>query len=339
MRVLSVAKHLAFGSALVAASLPAQTLTSAERFAHVKDVNSIEGAGLKPWHLKMTFTSVDAAGNPQQSQSLEEWWRDSKNWRRVFTDSNSKATTFVSVEGKRYSTTATASLPENLPLLVQNVIRPVSETAPDTVFVLRHREFGKTSTDCIMVAPPIKGADEVQLGRFPTYCTTEDDTLRLRWLGSLTIVNNKTGKFQGHTVPLDTTLSSSGSNSVQAKVEALGTIEQEAVDLSLTGLEETRIMARISSGVVAGLKISGAIPDYPASARQSHLTGAVVLKAVIGKDGRIHQLEPVSSPDEALTGAAMNAVRTWVYKPYLLEGVPVEVSTSIVVNFNLNGSR
>jgi protein TonB len=55
---------------------------------------------------------------------------------------------------------------------------------------------------------------------------------------------------------------------------------------------------------------------------------------VIGKDGRIHELTPISGPKE-LVGAAIGAVQQWRYKPYMLNNEPVEVETQVVVNFQL----
>ncbi len=92
---------------------------------------------------------------------------------------------------------------------------------------------------------------------------------------------------------------------------------------------------RISSGVVAGNKISGPTPVYPAIARSARLSGAVTLSAVISKTGTIENLTVVSGP-AMLTGAAIDAVKQWRYKPYILNGEPTEVSTTITVNFNLN---
>jgi periplasmic protein TonB len=62
----------------------------------------------------------------------------------------------------------------------------------------------------------------------------------------------------------------------------------------------------------------------------------VVLHAIISKQGTITQLNAISGPD-MLKGAATDAVRQWRYKPYLLNGEPTEVDTTITVNFNLNG--
>ncbi len=67
----------------------------------------------------------------------------------------------------------------------------------------------------------------------------------------------------------------------------------------------------------------------------NHIQGAVVLRAIIGKDGEVHDLTPLSGPPE-LVQSAMGAVRQWRYRPYYLKGEPVEVDTQITVNYVLH---
>jgi protein TonB len=101
-------------------------------------------------------------------------------------------------------------------------------------------------------------------------------------------------------------------------------------------VEKPKGPARVSSGVVAGLKIGGINPTYPPIARAAHVSGAVVLHAIISKAGTIQDLTVLSGP-EMLRNSATEAVRTWHYKPYILNGEPTEVETTITVNFNFGG--
>ena len=76
------------------------------------------------------------------------------------------------------------------------------------------------------------------------------------------------------------------------------------------------------------------IPVYPPIARAARISGVVRLIGTIGKDGAIQNLEIVSG-HPLLARAALEAVRQWVYKPTLLNGIPVEVVAPIEVNFTL----
>ena len=79
-------------------------------------------------------------------------------------------------------------------------------------------------------------------------------------------------------------------------------------------------------------------PVYPPMARAARITGTVRMKAVIGTDGTIKNLTAMSG-HPMLLDAAMNAVRQWVYKPTVLDGVLMEVNTEIVARFNLATGR
>jgi protein TonB len=91
---------------------------------------------------------------------------------------------------------------------------------------------------------------------------------------------------------------------------------------------------RVSSSVVAGLLLRETIPAYPPIARATHTEGTVVLAATISKAGTIENLHVVSGP-VMLQQAALDAVKTWLYRPYQLNGQPVEVETTVNVNFRL----
>jgi protein TonB len=96
----------------------------------------------------------------------------------------------------------------------------------------------------------------------------------------------------------------------------------------------TRI--RVSSGVQSGLLVRKVQPNYPPLARQARIQGTVVLQAQISKDGSIINLQLISG-HPMLAPAAIEAVKQWRYKPYLLNGEPVEVETQVQVNFTLAG--
>jgi periplasmic protein TonB len=93
---------------------------------------------------------------------------------------------------------------------------------------------------------------------------------------------------------------------------------------------------RVSSGVTQGMVIKRVEPVYPAIAKTARVQGTVLLQAVIGKDGTIQNLHVVSG-HPLLQGAAMEAVKQWRYKPYILNGEPVEVDTQVEVHFTLAG--
>lgn len=88
--------------------------------------------------------------------------------------------------------------------------------------------------------------------------------------------------------------------------------------------------------MVAASQLVRTNPVYPPLARQARIQGAVVLHAIIDKDGNVSELQVISG-HPLLVQAALDAVKQWRYKPTLLNGDPVEVDTTITVNFTMGG--
>jgi len=93
-------------------------------------------------------------------------------------------------------------------------------------------------------------------------------------------------------------------------------------------------LLRVSQGVMEGLVLKRVQPRYPTQALQMRMQGPVQLQATISKTGDIENLKIVSG-DAVLARAAVEAVRQWKYKPYYLNGDPVQIETQILVNFKL----
>lgn len=91
---------------------------------------------------------------------------------------------------------------------------------------------------------------------------------------------------------------------------------------------------RVSSGVMQVLLLTKVHPQYPQEAKDQRIQGVVVLKVIIDKEGNVAKIELISG-HPALAPAAIDAVKQWKYKPYLLNQTPVEVDTQVQVNFTL----
>lgn len=96
---------------------------------------------------------------------------------------------------------------------------------------------------------------------------------------------------------------------------------------------------RVSSAVAQQhcLGLCGKLPPfiYPKEARDKHIEGSVILKALIDRHGNVKNLTPISGPP-MLVPAAIDAVKQWKYKPYKVDGKPMAVETQVTVNFRLS---
>jgi protein TonB len=117
----------------------------------------------------------------------------------------------------------------------------------------------------------------------------------------------------------------------------LGSIASAGSNVAALPKVATPQRVRVSSGVSTGMLVRKVNPVYPPLARQARIQGQVVLQAQISKSGDIENLQLVSG-HPMLAPAAIEAVKQWKYKPYLLNGEPVEVETTVQVNFSLAGS-
>jgi len=93
---------------------------------------------------------------------------------------------------------------------------------------------------------------------------------------------------------------------------------------------------RVGGQVQQASLVHQVLPQYPQIAKTAHISGTVILHAIIDKDGSVVELQFVSGPP-LLMRAAMDAVRQWRYRPTLLNGEPVQVDTTISVVFSLGG--
>jgi TonB family protein len=91
---------------------------------------------------------------------------------------------------------------------------------------------------------------------------------------------------------------------------------------------------RVPSSVEQGLLVTKVPPQYPQEAKDQHIQGLVLLKVIVDKEGNVANIQVISG-HPLLAPPAIEGVKQWKYKPYLLNGVAVEVETEVQVNFTL----
>jgi periplasmic protein TonB len=118
--------------------------------------------------------------------------------------------------------------------------------------------------------------------------------------------------------------------------------EAKTSDSALAGIVSTNVAVpkpapgalQISEGVTQGLLIKKIAPVYPAAAMKLRKQGSVELLATVSKSGAITKLQ-VLQGESILAQAAVDAVRQWKYRPFLLNAEPVEIETQITIKFKL----
>jgi TonB family protein len=231
--------------------------------------------------------------------------------------------------------------------LLKQILHPMPDASEIDRFapLMNKLKLGDMSLDCIMLAGQLGGDAQIPTGLFPTYCLTDTNSIlraAIHDIGEQVVLRNSIALFQGRYVAHDVVVQSGKLQVAEAKILSLEQRNITNVDLSTDGLPATTQgsqggdgLTRVSSGVISGFALHRVPPLYPAAAKARHAEGTVSLHAIIGKDGQMHDLQVVSSPDPDLALAAIDAVRQWKYKAYTLAGSPVAVDTTVNVNFTL----
>ncbi|MDQ2834236.1 MAG: energy transducer TonB [Acidobacteriota bacterium] len=309
-----------------------------ERLHQASLSSSLDTEGFTRWHLKLDVQLFGEKGKQTETGVIEEWWISPTSFEIAYTFPSYTAVVLHS--GTESTRTKEAGTPPALlRTLRQQIVHPmptekeIDESQPE----LRNLALAKVPLECIMLAQKSKMTPLPPLGLFPTYCFDHGkNSLRLSYdVGSQAVVRNKTGAFLARMVTTDFAILESGSQIAGAHIAIL----ESQASIALPPIDPAKMKVignnpRIGSRVMAGHLVSKIEPVYPEAARSRHASGAVVLNAVIGADGRIHTLHLDSSPDPDLAMAALAAVRKWTYTPYLLNGDLVDVQTTITVNFN-----
>ena len=154
--------------------------------------------------------------------------------------------------------------------------------------------------------------------------------------GKRQAVRNAMVLFQGKYIPKDLRITEQGNGSLTAHLESLEKLPS-IEEADFTPPADAKLLSKkiaISSGVAQGLLLKNEPPHYPPDAKAAKVSGTVVIRIRIGRDGHVNDPEVVSGPP-LLQQAALDAVKDWVYRPYSLNGEVVEVDTQVNLVFNL----
>jgi len=159
--------------------------------------------------------------------------------------------------------------------------------------------------------------------------------------GALPPVTLKGQTFSSATAIHHNASSYKAANHPSSTVEENGPAEQPGSSVAAPALLETDYPSsatirpvNVSSGVMAANVLSAPQPAYPRIAKLAHMQGEVVMQAIVSPEGTIEDVRVIKG-HRLLRGAATNAVRTWRYRPYMIGGRPVEVATTVSVDFKL----
>ena len=301
--------------------------------------NGLDGTDIKPWRLKASFGIFDDKGDTSEQGTIEEAWASPHRSKITYTVGTDSETDYDTDKGMLRSVAGTPKLGQAMTIVTQ-LVQPITNEQARSHWVLgiEKRDAGKAKVVCVVVkAFNTPSGNQPFFG--PTYCLDENrPVLRVTVQGfsGNQVLFNDIRTFQDRYVAGEISEVRNGKRMLAVHLSSIEPIE--AVDAAefTPPADATPIERKIaiSNAVAQGNLIKSVAPEYPIYAKEAGISGTVVLQAMIGKNGKITNLRAVSGPD-ILQQAAVDAVRQWVYRPYLLNGEPVSVDTTINVVFNL----
>lgn len=312
------------------------------------------GPNMKPWHLKADFQTFDADGQPLDRGVFEEWWAASEKWKMSYSSKNFSQVIYRNGDmSSRMMTGDSGWIPVKDRIATHTLYEDFAAEKSIEKANLRviDRKIGAVSLHCVVpfrVAPALMASEDFAgnptlafrgMGGLPTVCLNPDSAVvrAVVYDSGFSMVFDNVVQADGHYIPRDLWLRS-GNLPIAHLV--VNTLEIPArIDDSIFVAPPSAVtipVQRYNPAVKAGHRTGGDNPTYPHLAKTRLVQGLVVLQATITKNGKISDLRVVSGPKE-LRQSAFDAVKTWKYKPYLLNGQPVEMETVINVIYTLGG--
>jgi TonB family protein len=322
----------------------------------------------QPWRMRVRFQRFDTSGNVVDRGSYEELRVNRFRYRLGF-ESSFFTQTEYGTENGILRTGKRTSPPPPLSLLRTAIVRPIADAeiisrfarnSESSFIKVQQREVDGTNLRCfdlILLRAPAPSA--------PSYCFDDSDALvqfPVGFPGMGEATWKDTIDFRGRHLPRDLVIKWAGVAVLSTHIESIEDLTAadeaelqapadagppEASIFGIAGIEGSipppgapgihgamPKKVNISAGVAAANLVARVEPIYPPIAKAARVQGTVVLQALLGKDGQVEELRVVSGP-AMLQQGALDAVKQWTYRPYLLNGEPVEVLTTVNVIFTL----
>ena len=330
----SLAKSLTDG-------ISAPTAAATELMVQAARLNGLSGL-LVPWHLEATYQTFDEDGKPKDQGTFSEWWAGKEKYKTVYSSSSSGLNLTTYMNGETITRTGSRGwTPFRVQMAERYLVSPVPPVSAveKLAFSIMERKMVQVTLQCLRA--PLSEPDAnlyLSYDNLPAVCLTGGSPIVRATVneGRYFAIYNKIVQIGGRYVAEDLSVSDRDLTVVNmqvTKLELLSRVDNsDFVPPPTASILPVRVS--VDRGVIAKNRIGGDAPQFPAAARSERVNGTVILDAVITPDGKISELDVISGP-KALQRAAYDAVKTWKYKPFLLDGKPVEVQTEIAVLFYL----
>lgn len=300
-----------------------------QKYQYLLRSSTLEWLYTEPFVLKIDFQLYDLQGKPVETGTAQESWGPGQfRYFRVDAPSLKEGSESAGIPYPTSHSRESFLVHQAL----EAIVRPFPHVMARSAFVMDQfqQDNDNVAQDCFALAHPGERSESTS-----TYCTDiENHIAVMRGIGGYVILRRSFRKYHYHQIPTEVTISYGGLPAISAHVTELDDVPS-ATDSRLSTMT-TRDTPTISAVVMSGQQLKKIDPKYPKQAKKKHIQGIVLLTGVITKQGTLTDIEIIASPDPLLGDSAVDAVRQWTYKPYLLNGQPTDVETSIAVNYQLH---
>ena len=307
-------------------------------------------SALKPGHLKATYQLYDDAGKPTDQGTYEYWWASKQVYRSTWTRGSATYTVWHTADGKvayQGSSEALNYFEYRLEAALRLPLTSAGEVDP-AKFRLDPHGFTASAgsvVTCFNTVPITSEEDKVQTftvgsfhtSLFHTYCinTRVGLLLGIYSFGTQVVKFSNFKQIEGRYLAREVYFREDARNILSAKVDTIDTLSP--TDPALTPPQEAKPVTidrvQLGADIAEGLLVKRVAPAYPQDAKDSHIQGKVVFQAIIGIDGRVRDLQLLSASSASLANSAFWSVSQSQYKPYVRNGKPVEVETTVDVTY------
>lgn len=291
-------------------------------------LNGLQSSALLPWHIVITYDQFDEDGDNVHSGVYEEYWVGPKRYKRIYRSDNFNQTDYATDKGlyrrgdQRWPDGAESRIRTE-------VLAPFSYAATLQGFHATKvdRTFSGYKLQCVLIEKDSSISDPIQ------YCFEPNSSI-LRYshgLAWLQTVYNQISPFQGRSLAHEVDVTDGGKPYLKLRVDTIELISHvDETDFSPPPDALGPLEGKISGVHQEPINISN-LPRWPDSLSAQRFT--VKVEIVIGKNGRVISARAVSGPPKGFK-ACQDAVRKWIFKPYLVLDKPVEVEQTVECSNN-----
>ena len=299
-------------------------------------LNNLAAENIKPWHIKASFQLLDDQGTVTDEGTYEESWASPFQFKRTFVGKNFSQTAYGSKNGVLLSGSK-GSTPNLLLIARNNLVHPFPDDAiiEHTTYTTKPLETGTLKLLCVI---PSASASTAPADN-SAYCLNQEQPyLRIAARPSTSdqTFHNRLLSVEDRAIAGDLKIAHEGKPTITLHVETATVLDpsEQAVFTPPPDAVAEPLRNLTAQGVTPPRATYTVDPVYPHEARANHISGEVIISAIIGKDGKPREVHAVRGPKE-LQMPAIEAANQYRFHPALLNGQPVEVYLTIQINFNL----